>query len=208
MIWRSPSLEKLNKQSLKVFHLSRQKRPKSFHHQSPQRSLSIHIKTDGGKKKKENDSWIIAAHKRRLKARSVSSTERKMSESFQRTLVGRTKWKPSFMRWGGGGGRRGHSVCTLQHVDGLCAPLKCHPRRPCNTPTRSWSCSLYFRRVIIYVPAMNFHSGSPCTKTSHFSPRNQMEQGRATAKSSRLQRFFPVLSYEFSICCAKLYLWI
>lgn len=167
MIWHSANLEKLNKQSLNFFHLSRQKRPETFHHQSPQRSLCIHTKTKGEKKKMTVGSWLSTNDASRLEV-WVWPSVKCQTGSFQGTLVGRTKWKPSFM-WGG---ERTFGLYSAA-CGWLCAPLKCHPRRHCNSPTRSWSCSLYFKRVIIYVPAMNFHSGSPCTETSHISPKTR-----------------------------------
>ncbi len=122
--------------------------------------------------------------------------------SFQGTLVGRTKWKPSFM-WG----ERERTFGLYFAVCGwLRVPLKCHPKQSCNTPTRNRSCSLYFSRVIIYVPAMNFHSSSPCTKTSHISPKTRWNKAEKPQKAADSWESLSFLSYEFTICFAKLYL--
>lgn len=153
-----------NKWPLKFSHLSRQKCSRGFHHQSPHWSLCIHAKPTE-KKNMTVGSELSTNDASRLEV-WVRPSVKCQTGSFQGTLVGRTKWKPSFM-WG----KRERTFGLYFAVCGwLCVPLKCHPRQSCN---RNRSCSLYFSRVIIYVPAMNFHSSSPCTKTSHISPKTR-----------------------------------
>lgn len=168
---------------LKCSHLSCQKCLKGFHHQSLRWSLQIHVKPT---EKTECDIRIIAVHKQCLKAWSVSSTKRKMSD---RELPENACWQDKVETRLHVRGKGVDFGLYFAACGGLCITLEFHPRQSCNTPTRNRSCSLYFSRVIIYVPAMNFHSSSLCTKTSHISPKNQMEQGWVTAKSIRLLRF-------------------
>lgn len=79
--------ENSNKWPLGFFSLESSKVPKGF--SSPITTLiSLHSRKTN--RKKEYDSWIIAVHKRCLKAWSVSSTKRKMSDG---ELPGNACWQ-------------------------------------------------------------------------------------------------------------------
>ena len=176
--------ENSNKWPLGFFSLESSKVPKGF--SSPITTLiSLHSRKTN--RKKEYDSWIIAVHKRCLKAWSVSSTKRKMSDG---ELSGNACWQDEVetqlhVR------RKGEDVWFV-----LCS-LRMAPRSSSNviqdesrnTLTRNRSRSLYFSRVIIYVPAMDSHSSSPCTETSHISPKTRWNKAEWPQKGSRLSRF-------------------
>lgn len=102
--------------------------------------------------------------------------------SFQGSLVGRTKWKPSFM-WGGVGGTFGLYFCSL-----WMAPCSSQMSSETSlaTLTRNRSCSLYFSRDD-YLCTCHEFSLKLCRapKPSTPPPKNQTEQGWVTTKKKK-----------------------
>lgn len=122
--------------------------------------------------------------------------------NFQGSLVGRAEWKPSSM-WGER--ERTFGLCFAA-CRWLCPPLKCQSRPSRNAPKRTRS--LYFSRVIIYVPAMVFNWVSPYTKTSHMSPRNQMVQGEVTAKVGNSWEFLELWIHHMQNSACEKTAWV
>lgn len=145
--------------------------------------ISLHSSKTNRKKNMTVGSELSTNAASRLKV-WVRPSVKCQRGSFQKMLAGRTKWKPRFM-WRKG---RGRLVCTLQFCGLLDVPLKCHPRKHCNTPTRNRSCSLYFSRGDYLCTCHEFSLQLAVYQNLPLLPQNQMEQGRVTAKSFRLLR--------------------
>lgn len=169
------------KWALDFSHFSCLKCSKGFHHQLPHWSPCIHAKPTE-KKSLSVGAELSTNNASRLRVWDPQS-RKCQTGNFQGSLVGRAEWKPSSM-WGER--ERTFGLCFAA-CRWLCPPLKCQSRPSRNAPKRTRS--LYFSRVIIYVPATVFNRVLPYTKTSHMSPRNQMEQGEVTAKGGNSWEF-------------------
>lgn len=192
------SPEDSNTQPLKFSHLSRQKCSKGFHHQSPHWSLCIHAKTNR-KKNMTVGSKLSTNDASRLEV-WVRPSVKCQTGSFQGTLVGRTKWKPSFM-WGKG---RGRLVCTLQFANGS-AFLSNVIQDSLATLRPETEVVAYILAGWLFMYLPWIFTQARCVPKPPTKPDGTRLSNRKKHQTLKILLF---LSYEYTICCAKLYLWI